>query len=101
MASTKQSSFNIIRRPLITEKSAMLRAGDKTGVVFEVHPDANKIEIKKAVEEAFDVKVDSVRTINYRSTIRRIKNVAPREVFWKKAYVFLKPGQTLDVIEGL
>ncbi len=106
MASTKKSAFQIIRRPLITEKAATQRGTIKggeqgRGVVFEVHPRANKREIKLAIEKIFEVKVDAVRTVNYRTKPRKVKNVEVREKLWKKAYVSLAPGSSLDVIEGL
>jgi large subunit ribosomal protein L23 len=98
MASIKKDLYSILRAPRITEKAA--NAGANT-VVFEVHPDANKIEICKAVETIFSVKVESVRTLNNMGKVRRVKMKQGRENAWKKAYVTLAKGSTLDLVEGL
>ena len=100
MASTKQNVYQIIRRPRITEKSAMLGSGSNA-VVFDVHPLANKPEIKKAVEAIFDVKVNSVRVTNYLGKVKRVGVRTGRRGAWKKAYVFLKEGSSINIIEGL
>jgi large subunit ribosomal protein L23 len=100
MASIKKNIYQIIRRPRITEKSAMIGSVNR-GVVFEVHPLANKAEIKKAVEEIFDVKVKAVRTASYMGKIKRVGRRIGRRGAWKKAYVFLKEGSSIDIIEGL
>lgn len=70
------------------------------GIVFDVHPEANKQEIARAVEEIFDVKVKSVRVANYQGKVRRIGRNIGRRGTWKKAYVSLKEGK-IDIIEGL
>ena len=94
------SVYSILRRPHITEKSAY--AGSlANSIVFEVDRRANKSQIKKAVEKVFDVKVKSVRTINLIGKIRRFKNRSGRQSSWKKAYVTLAEGSSIDLIEGL
>ncbi len=100
MASIKKNVFQIIRRPRITEKTAML-GSVSNGVVFEVHPKANKTEIKNAVENIFEVKVKSVRVANYQGKIKRVRQKLGRRGAWKKAYVFLQEGSSIDIIEGL
>ncbi len=100
MSSTKKDIYTVLRAPRITEKAA--NAGSSTNtVVFEVHPDANKQEILHAVEKIFNVKVESVRTLNTVGKIRRVKTKTGRQSDWKKAYVRLAKGNSIDVIEGL
>jgi len=87
-----KSPYDIILHPLFTEKSASMRAEDK--ISFVVDGSANKIEIKAAVEEIFDVKdgVDSVRTQNVRGKIRRFGRTSGKRPNWKKAIITLKEG---------
>lgn len=90
----------IIRRPLITEKSSAQRDGDNV-VAFEVHRDANKIEIRRAVEQRFAVKVAEVRVANVHGKQRRQGRFVGRKPDWKKAYVRLAPGETApEFFEG-
>ena len=85
----------IIRKPLISEKANILK--DELQVVtFEVARNANKIEIKQAVEKAFDVKVKSVNTIQFRGKIKRVGYNLGQRNNWKKAYVALEEGQNID-----
>ena len=100
MGSVKDNVYGILREPRMTEKSATLGSTSNT-VVFEVHVKANKKEIQNAVEKIFDVKVESVRTINSLGKMRRVRTQAGRQKAWKKAYVTLKEGSTIDIIEGL
>ena len=102
MAGIDKSPYNIILRPVITEKAAVStsKSGGST-VVFEVHPDANKIEIKKAVEKIFDVKVKSVRTLSSQGKVKRVLGRIGRQKTTKRAYIALQPGNTINVIEGL
>jgi large subunit ribosomal protein L23 len=91
----------IIRRPLVTEKSTMLRE-DTNVIAFEVDPHANKIEVKKAVEELFKVKVEEVRLFNVRGKMKRMGRWAGRRRDWRKAYVRLKEGEKApDFVEGV
>ena len=83
-----KSAYDIIREPVLTEKSYS-KLPDKT-YTFIVDKDANKVEIRKAVEEAFGVKVDSVRTINNLGKMKRQGNHQGRRPSTKKAYVTLK-----------
>ena len=84
--------YEVIRRPLITEKGHAKRETENT-LCFEVHPDANKIQIKQAVEAMFKVRVESVRTANYAGKLRRRGRFTGYASDWKKAYVRLQPGQ--------
>jgi len=91
----------IIRRPLVTEKSTILRE-DANIISFEVDPKANKIEVKRAVEELFKVKVEEVRLFNVRGKMKRMGRFAGKRRDWRKAYVRLKEGEKApEFIEGV
>ena len=88
-------TYNIIKRPLRTEKS--VADGEATNSYhFEVDLRANKIQIKKAVEKHFDVKVQDVRTLVRKGKTRRVRYKLGRTKDWKKAVVTLKEGSTID-----
>lgn len=92
---------DIIRRPLITEKSSVQREGVNT-LTFEVDGRANKIEIRRAVETQFKVKVAEVRVAKCHGKVRRQGRFAGRRPDWKKAYVRLAAGEkTIDFFEGV
>ncbi len=89
----------IIQAPLITEKGSLL--GETTHqVLFRVRPDANKIEVKKAIETLFKVSVIKVRTARYLGKVRRVGRNSGRKPQWKKAYVTLKEGDKIDFFGG-
>jgi len=91
--------YNIIRRPLITEKTTRQKEADNQ-YAFEVDRRANKIEIKRAVEQLFRVKVKQVNVSRVHGKVKRLgKNVGKRSD-WKKALVSLKEGQRIDFFEG-
>jgi large subunit ribosomal protein L23 len=91
---------DIIRRPLVTEKTTLLREDGRT-VVFVVAREANKIDVKRAVEKLLGAKVDDVRTANTQGKLKRQGRFVGRRSDWKKAYVTLKDGQKLpDFLEG-
>ena len=91
----------IIRRPLVTEKSTMLRE-DGNVIAFEVDPNANKIQVKTAVEELFKVKVEEVRLFNVRGKMKRMGRWVGKRRDWRKAYVRLKEGEKApDFVEGV
>ncbi|GBE04455.1 MAG TPA: 50S ribosomal protein L23 [Nitrospirae bacterium] len=92
--------YDVLLSPLLTEKGTQLKEQDNK-VVFRVANDANKIEIKKAVEEAFKVKVERVTTMNCRGKIKRMGKHEGKRPNWKKAIVTLKKGEKLDFIEGV
>lgn len=89
----------IIRRPLVTEKSTQQRDSSRQ-YVFEVHPDANKIEVRHAVEHLFKVKVEDVRTLNVLGKMKRLGRKYGKRPDWKKATVTLKEGFRIDFFEG-
>ena len=90
---------NVIRRPLLTEKSTVMREMYNQ-ILFEVDRRANKVEIRKAVEKIFGVKVAEVRTLNYEGKRRRFGRLMHKRPNWKKAYVILAPGQKLEIFES-
>ena len=96
------NSTQIIRRPLVTEKSTILRESGVNILAFEVDINANKIQVKSAVEELFKVKVDEVRLFNVRGKVKRMGRYAGKRRDWRKAYVRLKEGEKApDFIEGV
>jgi large subunit ribosomal protein L23 len=90
----------VIVRPVVTERSTEL-ADDRGAYTFIVNKDANKIEIKKAIETLFDVKVKDVRTANYRGKWRRVGQAYGQKAAYKKAVITLAEGQRIDVYEGI
>ena len=100
MAAINKAPYQILRRPRITEKAALASSYDNS-VVFEVHPKASKTDIKQAVEKAFDVKVKAVRTANFMGKLKQVRSHIGRQDAWKKAYVVLQEGNSIDIIEGL
>ncbi|MDR1727283.1 MAG: 50S ribosomal protein L23 [Acidobacteriota bacterium] len=84
----------VLRTPVITEKSTLLKENMQT-LAFKVLRDANKIEIKDAVEKIFKVKVASVRTANFHGKKKRQGKYVGRRSDWKKAYVTLKEGEKM------
>ena len=104
---------SVIKRPLLTEKTARLR---ETGggvsaaaegesysqkVVFEVARDANKIEIRRAIQELFKVTVTQVNTVIVRGKAKRVGRFSGRRPAWKKAVVTLKAGDNIEFFEGV
>ena len=90
----------VIRRPLITEKTTVMRDDGRT-IVFEVANDANKIDIRRAVEQLLGSKVQSVRTSLAHGKMKRQGKYVGRRSDWKKAYVKLREGEKLpDFLQG-
>jgi len=87
--------FKVLVGPHISEKASVLADG-KSQFVFKVAVDATKLEIKKAVESLFSVKVDEVRTVNVQGKTKRTARGLGKRNDWKKAYIALQPGQDLD-----
>jgi large subunit ribosomal protein L23 len=95
-------AYSTIIRPVVSEKATVL--GDQGKYVFEVAPGANKIQIKQAVEQAFankKVQVDAVNILRVVGKTRRRGRSIGMTRSWKKAVVTLKPGQRLDLFEGV
>jgi len=92
----KLNLFDVVIEPLITEKlSKATEAASQYG--FRVHPDANKKEIKAAVEKIFSVHVESVNTLNVGGKWRRVRHVPGQTASWKKAIVTVKKGEKIDL----
>lgn len=89
----------VIVRPLVTEKSMRIKE-ERNAVTFQVVPDANKVEIRHAVETIFNVKVAQVRTANVRGKLKRMGRFQGRRSSWKKAVVTLAPGHKIELVEG-
>ncbi len=91
---------DVIIRPVVTERSTIM-ADEQDAFTFIVAEDANKIDIKRAVEQLFDVKVRSVNTMRYRGKWRRVGRNYGRRPSFKKAIVKLADGERIDVYEGI
>jgi len=90
--------YSIIKKPHVTEKTSLVSDASNT-VAIVVDRDANKIEIKQAVESLFKVKVDDVRTVNVAGKVKRVGKNFGKRSNWKKAYVTLQKGQSIDFFE--
>jgi large subunit ribosomal protein L23 len=89
--------YNVIRAPRVSEKTARLQEVSNQ-YVFEVATDATKADIKIAVEKLFDVKVEAVNVVNVKGKQKAFKNRTGRRADWRKAYVKLAEGQSIDVM---
>ena len=94
--------ITILRKPLITEKAT--KVGHQNQYVFEVAPDANKLQIRQAIKQMFDVDAVSVRTVRTKGKVKTRMTRQGMQVgktnLKKKAYVTLKEGQTIDIVSG-
>jgi len=93
-------AHDIIRRPLITEKTSIQKEVANQ-VTFEVDRQANRIEIKKAVEKIFNVNVTGVRTMQVKGKAKQRGRILGKRRSWKKAVVTLAPGDRIDFFEGV
>ena len=94
-----KDQFGMIMQPLLTEK--VLGGKElQNKVAFRVHPDANQIELKKAIETIFKVKVEKISTANQKGKKKRMGAITGRKADWKKAVVTLKEGDTIEYFEG-
>ena len=105
MRRSNLSVWEVLKAPIITEKSLILKEadeGEKQVLSFRVDRRATKDDIRKAVEEIFNVKVEKVRTINYQGKTKRRGRYEGRRASWKKAYVTLRKGEPLvDYAEAI
>jgi len=92
-----KSPYQILKKPVITEKSVDARERART-LCFQVDPHATKVEIREAVQTLFKVKVDSVRTAIYHGKTRRRGRTVGRRPDWKKAFVKLQPGEKIPEV---
>ena len=97
--SAKAEHYDVIRKPIITEKSTM--ASENGAVVFEVAMDSNKPQIKEAVEALFNVKVKAVNTTITKGKTKLFRGLMGKRKDVKKAYVTLEEGNMIDVTTGL
>nr|WP_319248064.1 50S ribosomal protein L23 [uncultured Celeribacter sp.] len=95
----KAELYDVIRKPIITEKATL--ASENGAVVFEVAIDANKPQIKEAVEGLFGVKVKAVNTVVTKGKTKRFRGMPGKRKDVKKAYVTLEDGNAIDVTTGL
>lgn len=95
----KVEIHDILVRPLLTEKITGIREGTNT-VGFVVHPEANRVQIKQAVELLLKVKVAKVNVLNMPGKIKRLGRFSGRRSDWKKAFVTLKKGEKLEMYES-
>ncbi|MCL6634692.1 MAG: 50S ribosomal protein L23 [Peptococcaceae bacterium] len=91
--------YDIIKRPVVTEKSTSLFQDNK--YTFVVDPKANKTEIKQAVEKIFKVKVEKVNTMRVKGKFKRVRNVLGKTPDIKKAIVTLRKGDKIEILEGM
>lgn len=93
------NEYDVVVRPIITEKTSLLKE-TANQYVFEVQRDANKIEIKKAIEKLFKVKVVSVSVVQLEGKKKRMGRFSGKKPDWKKAYVKLSPKDKITIFEG-
>jgi large subunit ribosomal protein L23 len=94
------NEYQVLKGPVDTEKSN-LQKEQHNRLTFEVDPSANRIEISKAVEKIFNVKVKAVRTMNVKGKTKRRGKIIGKRKDWKKATVTLMPGQRINFFEGV
>jgi len=89
--------YEILVKPVITEKATNLQTKEGPQYTFQVRLHANKIEIRKAVEAAFKVRVKSVNTVRIKGKVKRVRAQAGKRPDWKKAFVTLEKGEHIDL----
>ncbi|MDF1589910.1 MAG: 50S ribosomal protein L23 [Desulfobacterales bacterium] len=92
--------YDIIKRPLITEKTSIQKEAANQ-VSFEVDRRANRVEIKRAIEKIFSVRVSSVKTMQVKGKTKQRGRIVGKRKDWKKAIVTLLPGERIDFFEGV
>lgn len=93
------NSYEVLRRPVITEKSTQL--SERRQYVFEVASEANKIDVRRAVEEVFKVRVRAVNMARVRGKERRLGRSHGYTASWKKAIISLQEGDKIELFEGM
>ena len=94
------NQYDIIKRPVITEKTNIQKE-ENNQISFEVDRHANRVEIARAIESIFNVKVAKTRTVNVKGKIKRRGRILGKRKDWKKAIVTLMPGEHIDFFEGV
>ncbi len=92
-------SYDLIKRPVITEKTNIQKESYNQ-ITFEIDRKANRVEIKKAIEDIFNVKVAAVRTMQVKGKTKQRGRITGKRRDWKKAIVKLMPGERIDFFEG-
>lgn len=92
--------YDIIRRPINTEKTNLQKETDNQ-ITFEVARDANRVDIKNAIEKIFNTKVQAVKTMQVKGKVKQRGRIVGKRRNWKKAIVKLMPGQRIDFFEGV
>ena len=92
--------YKVIKEPHITEKGTAQKERNNQ-IVFKVHPKANKVEIRQAVETLFKKKVLDVKTLTMTGKVRRLGKGMGKRADWKKAIVKLAPGESIEFFEGM
>lgn len=92
--------YEIVKRPLVTEKSNIQKENHNK-VTFEVERTANRVEIRRAVEKIFNVRVQSVQTLQVKGKVKRRGKILGKRKDWKKAIVTLMPGERIEFFEGV
>ena len=92
--------YSVLRKPIVTEKTTFQKEDDNQ-ISFQVRSDANKIEIRRAVEKLLEVKVTSVNTMVYRGKSKRLGRTIGKRANWKKAVVTLAPGEEVEFFEAI
>jgi len=95
----RDDHYQVLKKPLITEKSTQMLA-EGNWVAFQVHPQANKVQIKRAVEKVFSVTVTKVNTLVVPGKYRRFGKATGHTKSWKKAMLRLKGGDKIELFEG-
>ena len=95
-----KSVNNILSQAILSEKSTIIKEKENK-FVFKVNPLANKLEIKRAIESAFGVKVVDVKTINVKGKTKRLGRFEGQRSSWKKAIIRLKEGNTIEIFENI
>ena len=92
--------YDIIIRPVVTEKTSIQKE-DFNQVSFEVDRRANRVEIRRAIEQIFNVRVDDVKTMQVKGKVKQRGRIVGKRKDWKKAIVKLMPGERIDFFEGV
>ncbi|MDY0219832.1 MAG: 50S ribosomal protein L23 [Desulfobacterium sp.] len=92
--------YDIIRRPVNTEKTTLQKETDNQ-ITFEVARDANRVDIKNAIEKIFNTRVQAVKTMQVKGKVKQRGRIVGKRRNWKKAIVKLMPGQRIDFFEGV
>jgi large subunit ribosomal protein L23 len=95
-----KSNKDIISQAILSEKSTIIKEKENK-YVFKVNPLANKLEIKRAIESAFGVKVADIQTVNVKGKTKRLGRFEGKRSSWKKAFIRLKEGNTIEIFENV